>query len=202
MTLAVGALSACGGDDPDGDGSSTTTATPLDPSSSSSSSSGSGSSTSSSSGSGSSTSTSAKGDAPEIPAAAKEHTDEGATEFAEFYWLESGRAAHEGDTSFLKTLYTSACKPCAEYSRLVDADIAKGLRTDVQPTKVRKVDLSDTTDGKSDKAVTVTAHDVAYSLVDAKGKSEGKSKPLDYRVIIYLDWTAGAWTVVDSFMIS
>ena len=204
MTLSVGALSACGGDDPDGDGSSTTTATPLDPSSSSSSSSGSeSSSSSSSSGSGSSTSASAKGDAPELPAAAKEHTAEGATAFAEFYWTEQSRAVHVGDTSTLKTLVAEDCKVCDQYIGSVDAEIAKGRHADVLPTTIKSVRANSSTDGRSERAATVVAKDRAYSLVDAKGKSDlAPTEPVNYRVIIYMDWQGGSWKVVDSYMLT
>lgn len=194
MTLSVGALSACGGDDPDGDGSSTTTATPLDPSSSSS---GSGSSgTSSSSGSGSSTSTSAKGDTPEIPAAAKDDSDEGAIAFAKHYWSETGRALEAGDTKHLKTL-TTDCMPCDEYVRTVEKEIQKGQRADRNPIAISSAKITDETDGKSDKAITLSVKDNAYEMVDNSGEPVSRVDAVNYDLIVYVDRRGQEWSVVD-----
>ncbi|UTT67258.1 DUF6318 family protein [Janibacter sp. CX7] len=203
MTLAVGALSACGGDDPDGDGSSTTTATPLDPSSSSSSSSGSeSSSSSSSSGSGSSTSTSAKGDAPELPAAAKEHTDEGATAFAKFYWSEGGEALKSGDTTTIRALASDECDVCATYAKAIERDARKGLHANVNPSRIGTASITDETENKSDRVVTLAVKDSEYELVDESGESTGVADPVSYDIQIYVDWEGSGWVVVDTFMIT
>jgi hypothetical protein len=122
--------------------------------------------------------------------------------FAKFYWKETSRAAYVGDTSLLKTLYSPDCAPCKAYVDIVNKDIANGLRTDILATSIKKSTLAAKTDGKSDEAVSLTATDAAYELVDASGKSAGKTDPLTYRIIIYVDWEGGEWTVVDSYMIT
>lgn len=204
--LSVGAVSACGDDDGQGEPSSTTVS-PLGPDSSSSSSSiSSSSSTEPTSSSGSGSPSSSTGgvseDDPQLPAAAKEHDQAGAVAFAKFYWEETSRAAHVGDTAKLKRLYSTECDVCQEYVHLVEKDLSKGLRTDIDATTVKGTAVTADADGKSDQAVTLRATDAAYELVDETGESEEKSERLDYKVIIYVDWTSGGWTVVDSFMIT
>lgn len=202
MTLSVGALSACGGDDPDGDGSSTTTATPLDPSSSSSSSSGSeSSSSSSSSGSGSSTSASAKGDAPELPAAAKEHTDDGAVAYAQNYWEALGRSQASTDTKELRGLVSDDCVPCQTLIENFDAMHAENTVASINPVSVTEAKLSSTADGKSDEAVRLQIDNAEHKRLK-DGKSIGVVKASQYRAIVYLSWEGSRWTVVDSVVIT
>lgn len=122
--------------------------------------------------------------------------------FAKYYWSESSRAAHVGDTSTLKKLYEEECDPCKEYVDLVNKDINKGFRTDSIPTTVKKTKVTDDANGRADQAVTLTATDAAHEYIDESGDAVGKVERLDYRVIIYVDWQGGEWTVVDSFMIT
>lgn len=193
LALAVGGLSGCGDDEPDG--SDTMTIEPRDPSGSSGSSGSSRGSSPSSSGS-SSSSTSAKGDAPEIPAEAKKHTDEGAVAFAEHYWSETGRALEASDTTHLKEL-SSDCLPCDEYVGTVEAEKRKGQRADRNPISIRSSTSTDETDGKSEKAVTLEVDDAAYEMLDKSGKAVSSVDPVSYDLIVYLDKRGATWTVVD-----
>ena len=190
LALAVGGLSGCGDDEPDG--SDTMTIEPRDPSSST----GSSSASSSSSSGISSSSTSAKGDAPEIPAEAKKHTDEGAVAFAEHYWSETGRALEASDTTHLKEL-SSDCLPCDEYVGTVEAEKRKGQRADRNPISIRSSTSTDETDGKSEKAVTLEVDDAAYEMLDKSGKAVSSVDPVSYDLIVYLDKRGATWTVVD-----
>lgn len=197
--LSVGAVSACGDDDGQGEPSSTTVS-PLGPDSSSSSSSTEPTS-SSGSGSPSSSTDAVSEDDPQLPAAAKEHDQAGAVAFAKFYWEESGRALHTGETQSLAALSTN-CVPCDEYVRLVEEDAEKGLRANIDPTVIGETKVTNETDGKSDQAVTLSVRDQAYELVDSEGKSHGHAKAVDYDIIVYLDWRGSGWTVIDDFMLS
>lgn len=121
--------------------------------------------------------------------------------FAEYYWDVSGRALQSGMTEELKALSTD-CVPCDEYVRLIDADAKKGRHADINPSQVTSAKITDQTDGKSDKAVTLAVEDKAYKVVDSQGQTHGRAKAVDYDVIIYLDWKDSGWTVVDDFVLT
>lgn len=121
--------------------------------------------------------------------------------FAKFYWEESSRALHAGDVDVLKGLYEPGCDVCQTYVERVEGHIDKGLHSDVVATTITGSTATDQTDGKSDSAVTLKAKNAPYRLVDDSGNSIGRTKGMDYKVILYLDWKGGGWTVVDSFMI-
>ncbi len=197
LALAVGGLSGCGDDEPDG--SDTMTIEPRDPSSSTGSSGASSASSSSSSGS-SSSSTSAKGDAPEIPAEAKKHTDEGAVAFAEYYWTTVGEAWKTSDSRVLTEITDKECGACLELIDDVDANKAKGIKADRNPTSVTGSTLAESAEGKADEAVRVEITDREHEYLE-DGKSIGTVKKVSYRSIVYVDWKDGAWTVVDSYVI-
>lgn len=195
LALAVGGLSGCGDDEPDG--SDTMTIEPRDPSGSSGSSRG---SSPSSSGSSSSSSTSAKGDAPEIPAEAKKHTDEGAVAFAEWYWHQSGDALKSGDTQAMSAA-SRDCVPCDKFVELVQKDTEAGLRAESNPLHITDPAISEETDGKSEAAVQMSVKQSSYALIDEEGKTQKTARAADYDLIVYVDWESGAWTVVDMFQI-
>lgn len=194
LALAVGGLSGCGDDEPDG--SDTMTIEPRDPSSST----GSSSASSSSSSGISSSSTSAKGDAPEIPAEAKKHTDEGAVAFAEYYWTTVGEAWKTSDSRVLTEITDKECGACLELIDDVDANKAKGIKADRNPTSVTGSTLAESAEGKADEAVRVEITDREHEYLE-DGKSIGTVKKVSYRSIVYVDWKDGAWTVVDSYVI-
>lgn len=123
--------------------------------------------------------------------------------FAKYYWNEQSRALHAGDTSTLKTLVSDDCAVCYEYIDAVDTEIKDGRHADVPPTTVLGTKVTTDTAGKSEQAVTVSAKDRAYKIVDDSGKSDmAPSDPIKYDVIIYVDWASGQWTVVDSYMLT
>lgn len=189
--LAMGALTACGGE-PDAEPStatSTASPIPVDPSSSSSSSS---SETSSSS--------STKGDgAVDLPEAATKHTQEGAVAFAKYYWNETGRALYSGETKGLESMATD-CVPCEAYVNSVEADAKKGLHADVNPTVVGEHKVTKETDGKSDQAVRLSVQETAYRVVNDQGEAQAEANPVNYDILIYLDESSSGWTVVDLYM--
>ena len=121
--------------------------------------------------------------------------------FAKYYWNESSRAAYAGNTSTLERLYEPECDVCREYVSMVNKDTEKGLRTNINATIITAAAVTDDANGRSDQAVTLAATDEEHELIDQSGKAVGRIEKLDYRVIIYVDWKGGEWTVVDSFMI-
>lgn len=193
--LALSALSACGGED-DGEGPTSTTVSPLpgdSTTSTSSSSSGSPSSSASSSSKG--------GDAaPELPAAAKEHTKDGAVAFATFYWEEGGEALKSGNTKTISALADSQCKVCQTYIDGIDKDAKDGLHADINPTQIGTSRVTDQTERRADYVVTLEANDKQYNVVDAQGKSTGQADPVAYDIQIYVDWEDSRWKVVDTYM--
>ena len=199
VLLAVGAVAGCGGGSGQG-GSSSTTVSPLGPDSSSRSSSAEPSS-STGSGSSSSSTSGGKDGEPELPAAAKEHNQAGAVAFAKFYWNETGRALHSGDTSGLEELSTD-CVPCNKYREIVDKDAESGRHADINPTVLGAHKVTDRTDSKSDQAVTLAVEEKPYKLVDDAGAAYGEAEAVNYDVIVYLDQTRSGWTVVDLYMLS
>ncbi|WP_338751808.1 DUF6318 family protein [Janibacter alittae] len=190
--LAMGALSACGGESDAEPSTATSTASPLpvDPSSSSSSSSGEASSTSSTKGG---------EDSVDLPQAATKHTQEGAVAFAKFYWDETGRALQSGETAALESMATD-CVPCAAYVESVEEDAKKGLHADVNPTVIGDHKIAKETDGKSAQAVRLSVRENAYQVVDGQGQAQAQADPVSYDVLIYLDESQSGWTVVDLYM--
>lgn len=193
--LAISGLSACG-DEADGEGSSSTTVSPLPGDSTTSS-----SSSSTSPASSSSTSTKGGDAAPELPAAAKKHTQEGAVAFAKYYWEESGRAQETGDTKGLTGLMSPDCTVCQSLVDDIDQDLAKGIHADRNPTRVTSASIAPTTDGKSDEAASLEITDQAHNFVDGS-KPVGHVKEVSYKGIVYVDWEEGSWVVVDTFVIT
>lgn len=193
--LAISGLSACAGQG-EGEETSSTTVSPLPGDSTTSSSSSATSSTSSSS-----SSTKGGDAAPELPAAAKKHTKEGAVAFAKFYWEETGRAQESGDTNGLSELISPDCTVCHSLIDDIDKDHDKGIHADRSPTKVTLALIATTTDGKSDEAATLNVTDQAHNFVDG-AEAVGHVKETKYKSIVYVDWDEGSWVVVDTFIIT
>lgn len=192
--LAISGLSACAGQG-DGEETSSTTVSPLPGDSTTSSSSSSTSSTSSSS-----TSTKGGDAAPELPAAAKKHTKDGAVAFAKFYWDEGGEALKSGDTKTISALSANECKVCQTYIDGIEKDAKKGLHADINPTQIGTSKVTEQTENRADYVVTLEANDKRYHLVDSQGKSTGQADPVAYDIQIYVDWEGSRWKVVDTFM--
>lgn len=192
--LAISGLSACAGEG-DGEETSSTTVGPLPGDSTTSSSSSATSSTSSSS-----SGTKGGDTAPELPAAAKKHTKEGAVAFAKFYWDEGGEALKSGNTKMLSALSDGQCEVCQTYIDGIDKDAKKGLHADINPTQIGNSKVTDQTEERSDFVVTLEANDKQYNLVDPQGKSTGQADPVVYDIQIYVDWKGSRWAVVDTFM--
>ena len=76
------------------------------------------------------------------------------------------------------------------------------VRADRVATVINTAKVTADTDGKSDQAVTLNATDREHKLIDSSGEAAGRIERLDYKIIVYVDWKGGDWTVVDSFMIT
>ena len=81
-----------------------------------------------------------------------------------------------------------------------DANKAKGIKADRNPTSVTGSTLAESAEGKADEAVRVEITDREHEYLE-DGKSIGTVKKVSYRSIVYVDWKDGAWTVVDSYVI-
>lgn len=121
--------------------------------------------------------------------------------FAKYYWNETGRALHSGDTAVLEKLATD-CVPCDEYVRSVESDEKKGLHANINPTVVGKHKVTDRTDGKSDQVVTLAVSEKAYQVVDDQGEAQAAADAVNYDILIYLDESPSGWTVVDLYMLT
>lgn len=136
-----------------------------------------------------------------MPSVAKEHTDQGATAFAKYYWNVGGEAVETSDTTTLRSLFSDECAVCATLARSIDGYKAKDQHADRNPTTVDSAEIAPTTDGKSDEAVRLEVTDAEHYFVDANGKKVGRVEKEKYTAIVYLNWEAGTWTVVDSFLL-
>lgn len=135
-----------------------------------------------------------------MPAAAKEHTQEGAVAFAKYYWNEGGEALKSGDTSLLHDLSSKDCDVCHAYIDSIDADTAKGLHANINPSQIGASKVTDETEGKSDQVVTLEVTDRTYRQVNKEGEAVAQADAVDYDILIYVDWVDARWSVVDTFM--
>lgn len=136
-----------------------------------------------------------------MPTEAKKHTDEGAVAFAEYYWSSIGEALNTADSKVLSEISDPSCSVCQTVIKNVDENRSKGIKADKNPTTVTDARIAESAEGKADEAVRVEVTDVAHKLIES-GTPVGQVKETSYRSIVYLDWKAGAWTVVDSYIIT
>ncbi|MFC7485461.1 DUF6318 family protein [Knoellia sp. CPCC 206453] len=131
-----------------------------------------------------------------VPAAARDHTEAGAIEFAKFYILEADRAYVSVDTSTLADLAGPSCEGCQSAIEGVDEFKVAGERQ-LRPsmTVLSTNALPNSTADVAQVQVQVRASEV--DIENKAGKVVGSTEKGDTVYRLAVRWTDGHWTAAD-----
>ncbi|MFC6241565.1 DUF6318 family protein [Knoellia sp. GCM10027112] len=134
-----------------------------------------------------------------IPAAARQHTEEGAKAFAEFYTLEMDRATVSADATRLKSLSLPSCTACKGVTDVVEGYRSRGERQE-KPSVV--VDLVQVRSYSETGAwIEVLVEEKAHRVVNRSGQVISTSQGTRINFRHKVTWVNGTWMVADSEII-
>ena len=132
---------------------------------------------------------------PNVPAAARAKTADGAVAFTSYFLTQANAAYKQLKPELLSPLVRPACKTCSAMTAQIQAYIAQGQRLEgdfVTPTFVTIAQI----DG--DDAKTFMSTDTkATKVVDANGATIRQIAPNKANGSIFLKFTASGWQIED-----
>ena len=129
-----------------------------------------------------------------IPISAREHSFDGATSFARFYFEEVNAAWMKPDMSRISNLADADCKSCANYENSAKELALKGHRYETVPS--RNFDgtyLPEST--KNLVVVHLPSRQLKANIVNAKGEIVRTTSTGGFLSEFKVGWTTGGWMI-------
>ena len=136
-----------------------------------------------------------------MPAAARQHTKDGAKAFAKYFTEQMGQAFQTGDSTRLRQLYARSCSPCEDNADQVDRLRTKGqhaVGTNMVVYLVEHMKES----RPSEHVIDVLVQDGPYRIVsNSQGRTIESYPKSKINLRHHLVWRESRWVVVDSFLV-
>jgi hypothetical protein len=126
-----------------------------------------------------------------IPAAARPETMKGAEAYATFFLQSVNRSAQDGDPSILDELYTQDCATCVAMRASVEDLRAQQRRHAGDTLVVRRASTLSFT--KEKRTVQLDVDQRAVSILDAAGRSVGRTQAGSGAFVMTLSFVNGRW---------
>ena len=135
---------------------------------------------------------------PTMPAAAKQHTQEGALAFAGYFYQVFDFSLRTVTTRALRNLSSDTCGSCAGHIKSIDDLRAERGHVRGGRILLRSIKrVTGTADVKADVILLASVDQEALVEIQANGSSTGSTEPTKATNYLFLSWQGNAWRMIE-----
>jgi hypothetical protein len=135
---------------------------------------------------------------PTMPAAAKQHTQEGALAFAGYFYQVFDFSLRTMTTRALRNLSSDTCGSCAGHIKSIDDLRAERGHVRGGRILLRSIKrVTGTADVKADVILLASVDQEALVEIQANGSSTGSTEPTKATNYLFLSWQGNAWRMIE-----